>query len=360
MPIAVRLPASLPSLLPIVDHCWEELSASCEGAESPRFFLAGLSKVWKPRMLMVKEGDQVLGLFCAKERKVGGITTGLIHADAILGSFVLAPPEHAHLVLRAGVDALLDDSSVRGIRILTPVCSAETDLLRKIGAERNLARLTLDTSIASVQHHAVLALPGAYADFLALLHHNTRHNFKRSRKRSLEAGQQFCPSIPLDEFEQGVWRLQERAAYGNDRGKLKVALRVFRAARDPLLVGLRDTDGTWLSLMGGWCHDGRCLVTLQMNDSLRCPKFSVSLVTRSFAIETLIQRGINQLIFYANVSEPLDHYATSMEMTRVYLDQRRLVWRTFRRWVQNNRSILRGWTHYMSEWIVPSGPSSES
>jgi hypothetical protein len=345
------------SALGTLDDRWGRLSLATSVCNPPRFFLAGLSKAWKPRILMVTDHGHPIGLLYAKERKVAGIATGLIHADCILGSFVVAAPQHAEQVLRAGIITLLEDPSVKGLRILTPDSGHETRLLTEIAAQRNAARRSLDTGFASFEHHAVIALPATYDAFIASLHHNTRHNFKRSRARSLEAGQKFCANIPINEFEKGVWHLEKQAVFGSDRAKLKVALNVFRAAPDPLLAGLQDADGSWLSLMGGWCQDNRCLITMQLKNHHRYPKFSTSLVTRSFAIENLIQRCIQELVFYANVSEPLHHYAVPMRMTRVYLDRRDLFWRLFRHAIQRHRGILRGWTSYMSEWIVPSRPA---
>src|SRR5579871_1866985 len=72
----------------------------------PEFFLASVADHWTPHVVCVQNECETLGMIYAKERKIGGLPTGLIYADWSLAGN-LAEPSLAHEVLVTALKTLL-------------------------------------------------------------------------------------------------------------------------------------------------------------------------------------------------------------------------------------------------------------
>ena len=76
----------------------------------PEFFLASVSKGWRPRVVAVYSAHDLVGILYAKERVISGIPTGVVFGDGSLGGILLgnsridrihsAPPWRSCLHLR--------------------------------------------------------------------------------------------------------------------------------------------------------------------------------------------------------------------------------------------------------------------
>ncbi len=339
---------AIESSAPALRRSFETLAASGALGDSPQVFLSRLSSNWAPRILTVAQDNNLLGLVYAKERKILGVRTGLVYIESVLGTAVFAEPQYTRRVLYASLTALARHPEIKGLRLLTPSGADHSELAPLIAK-----KFGLDIVSSTLEHHAVLSLAPTYNEFLAGLHHNTRYNFRRYRKRSELAGHRFFTEVSLNEFEDGMWELEKESVFGGKPKKLTVAMAIYRAAPRPLLMGLRADDGKWLSLIGGWLDGHRAIVNLQMNNHQRYPKFSLSVVARGHAIEWLITAGYRKMVFYASVSEPLCYYTQPIHMTRVYLDKRLMHWRLFRHLTSRSSRVLKGWPSRMAEWIVP-------
>ena len=71
-----------------------------------------------------------------------------------------------------------------------------------------------------------------------------------------------------------------------------------------ITMGLLGADGKWIGLAGGSYVGNRAYLITQLNDRTR-PRESVSLVLRSYMIETLINRRCQELIFWDSNSASL-------------------------------------------------------
>lgn len=85
--------------------------------------------------------------------------------------------------------------------------------------------------------------------------------------------------------------------------------RRVRSASDlpgSFLSGLRDANGRWLSLMGGWRQGSTTTLFWQMNIS-GLERHSISTVMRSFFLEHEIARGAQRLLIYGGTPHTMHH-----------------------------------------------------
>ena len=58
----------------------------------PEFFLASVCKGWRPKVVAISYGREVVGMVYTKERVIHGIPTGVVSCDGSLGSIQLGNP----------------------------------------------------------------------------------------------------------------------------------------------------------------------------------------------------------------------------------------------------------------------------
>jgi hypothetical protein len=310
-------PAEVLGMTPFI----ESLTAE-PGMLAAHFFLASMvSEPCKPCVVAVSQGKRIAGLVYCQERKIAGVPTGVILADATLDTMVAARPEEATSVVRCALEALLR----RKIALRWRIPSEWVPLLQS-----ECARARVDAHFRPADHHAYLKLPRSYEEFLGGVGRSTRHNLSRYRQRSEVAGNQFCADHDFAEFCAAAERLLLTAAYAMPKPRLQRSLAMIAAMPSQLLVGLRRNSGEWISLAGLWCTGDRALMALQLNDRSSARE-SVSLVLRSYLIEELIRRGIRELVFLDGVSEPLSFYTEKRKEFVAYIDSRSLPWVLVRR-----------------------------
>ncbi len=338
-------PGQLKQLAVEASHLWEKQ----ECTSSLDFFLSTLmGSRWNPLISVVREGGEIIGLVYAKERKLYGLNTGLLYADATLGAMVIAAPYHRAAVFETGVTQLLKRPFVRGFRLLVPPLGYELTTLKKLRS-----KLGLDLYDMPAENHAVLPMQPTFEEFLESLNRSTRRNFRYFRNKSATANHCFIESVPIDEFRTAALGLLEQDVVGADREGVDRGLNVCRTARRPLLVGLKSATGEWLSVLGGWYEAGRVVVFLQMNSDKKYARHSLSLVMRSHLIEKLIREGHRDLLWWAGVGAPIQHYVRPVPTRWVYMDKKTLAWSAIRRLMHSQRARLPAKFLSIAEWIIP-------
>jgi hypothetical protein len=291
------------------------------GMLAPSFFLAShLPRHCRPCVVVVSRGRRVVGLLYGQERIVAGIPIGIVLGDDTLGSMVAASPEDMESVLRCAVEALLKHKAALRFR----VASDRLAFLRNESAKANA-----DIHFYREEHHAHLELPRTYDEFLGKVRRPTRHNLYRYRRRSEQAGNEFCHDQPFTDFCTAAKRMYPKAAHPQPKRDFQRYLAMIEAMPSRLLIGLRGRGGDWISLAGGWYVSGCAFLALQLNDRAR-RRESVSLVLRSYLIEQLINRGIRELVFWGGASAPLSFYTVPREEFTAYIDSRSHPWRLVR------------------------------
>lgn len=79
-----------------------------------------------------------------------------------------------------------------------------------------------------------------------------------------------------------------------------------RSLEGSFLCGLRDVDGRWLSLAGGWRQGSTTVLHWQMN-AAGLEKYSIGTVMRSYLLEHEIARGAKKLMIYGGTPHTMRH-----------------------------------------------------
>ena len=143
------------------------------------FFLASISDTnWIPRICVVKQSEDVIGIVYAKEKKVGPFRTGVIYADATLDQLVIASPQNRQYVLESALHTLIGLAGVRGLRVLVRPDSFEFMVIERVVSARSI-----DACSTPAENHFILPLTGSYDGFLSDLGPKTRHDLRYYRRR---------------------------------------------------------------------------------------------------------------------------------------------------------------------------------
>ena len=107
-------------------------------------------------------------------------------------------------------------------------------------------------------------------------------------------------------------------------------MNVVAAVDRPWAVGLKHGNGEWLSVAAGWYSGDRATMFFQLNNDREHAEASLSVVLRARLIETLIGRGVRELVFWSGSAPPLSRYATEIPAVALHLDSRTPAWRLAR------------------------------
>lgn len=317
----------------------------------PEFFLSSVDRrKWRPYVVAVRVGRQLAGAVYAKERLIGGIRTGLIYADQVVGGMVVAKEEQSALVLESAFRKLILRRGFRGLRIVLPPGHTGIGALEKMTSFRENAKLELSYSRANI--HRRLSLPGRYETFLKQLGPTTRRNFRYYRRRSELAGNTYCSRVDLDECRRAASRLASKCSHASDEQRFTRGFNMLETVSDPLLVGLRDKEGELVSLMAGWRHADSATLLFQLNNDRQYPRDSLSTVLRSYLIESLIETGVNEAIFWGGTSGALMRYAELIPGVQVYVDSCTFTWRLVRSLVASVVDSLPWRLRIRAEWVT--------
>jgi hypothetical protein len=148
-----------------------------------------------------------------------------------------------------------------------------------------------------------LQLQGTFDATLAGIGQRTRSNLRYYRRRTeRDLGCVFVPAIQMGEAEFLAFNRECMYAVPS-----KVASWRYHGRKDvsaPLLMGIKDRDGRWLSLLGGRRHHKETEILWQMNrDGLSA--YSLSLVMRSYFMEHEIREGMTKFFIEGGTPHPM-------------------------------------------------------
>ena len=150
-----------------------------------------------------------------------------------------------------------------------------------------------------------LPLEGTFDATLAKMGQRTRNHLRYYRRRAeTQLGCSFFPAVEIGRTE--FLALNRECAYTVSD---EVAGWRYDSLKDleiPLVMGSRDRDGRWLSLIAGRRHHARMEVHWQMNRS-DLPEHSLSTVMRAYLIEHEISQGTTRLYFEGGTTHSMNH-----------------------------------------------------
>lgn len=314
----------------------------------PGFFFASVTKEWKPYIAVVRQRRNIIGMVYAKERRLAGIGTGVVYIDATLGAPLMGSPLVRERVFHSAARAFLHQPGMRALRYVVSPSGPEISGLQAYAT----ANGNVEINTAPVDSHSLLRLPISYEAFLQQLGRQTRGNFRHYRRKSQSLGHYFVSQVPQKAFQYGAWQMIQKRAAGADLESVKRVSRMLSQAPDPLIMGLRDSSGVWLSLAAGWYERGRAVLIMQLNDTAGHPKASLSTVLRSYLLEHLIRYEVRELVCLGGIGEPLEHLATPLPAVNVHLDKRLPYWQMLRWGVRTASRYLPPTIAAQAEWVA--------
>lgn len=301
----------------------------------PQFFLASLHKGWRPKVVAVYSGREVVGILYTKERTISGIPTGIVFADGSLGGCLLGNSLHRHQSYRVALEALFASPRIRGVQLRVPCCGDDLEPVKQLIASRSL-----DAQYSRINHndsplwryHAHLRLADTYEQFLTGLGKTTRHNFRYYRRRFEASGHRFIERLSMDELRSAVRDVVPKSKFAGWRQQYEIEgdLSMVASTRRPLAIGLRHQNGEWLSVIGGWYRPGGAVLCFQCNNDRNFALDSLSVVLRAYLIELLIAQGLEELVIWSDTRPPLSRYVTYIPTIGVRLDAPTYAWRVAR------------------------------
>jgi hypothetical protein len=323
----------------------------------PEFFLASVSKGWKPRVVAVYHAHEVVGILFTKERVISGIPTGVVYVDGSLGGILLCNPLHQQNSFRLAIQLLLASPGIHGIRLRVLRGCCELAALRQLLASGSLdaqyCRIKYNRSVLW-KYHAHLPLADTYEQFLKGLGHTTRHNFRYYRRRFEESGHTFIDHLTMDELRSVALELGQKCKFTSEAEEVGIEneLNMVASTRQPLAVGLKHHNGEWLSVIGGWYKPRGAVLCFQRNDDRDFGPDSLSVVLRAYLIEHLIRQGLEELVIWNDTGPPLLRYVTHVPTLGVRLDARTYLWRVVRRFISTVGPRLPKRLAAAAEWIA--------
>lgn len=292
----------------------------------PRYFLASLSREWKPRVIVVKRGVDLVGVVYAQERTFWGIPTGIVQVDRTLHGSLLGSSGNRAEILCLALRSLLKLPSILSVQVKMP---SDWPELSHVNESLSSKSLEIRYSFLS-EHHAHFRLPSSYNDFLNTLGSTSRHNFRYYRRRFESEGHRYVPQIPKNALRSIALDLRKKCGLPILEKDTQSFLDMVEAADTPLAVGLQHANGEWLSVAAGCYRPSQAILLFQLNNDQKFARSSLSVVLRSHLIDNLIQAGCPELVILGGTAPPLSRYASHPRVVKIYVDKSIYIWRAMR------------------------------
>ncbi len=273
-----------------------DLRRDCSAEEDvftdPAFFLAGISGDLASLSVACWRDDRLVGLVFVTERRKWRMRTGFLRAGDMAGrSVFLCQAEDEPDVMNAAIERLFSAGghslNLRFFR--RQGTTVATDSLR--------AQL-----LGTVETGDTMTLASSYDEQMRTFGGETRRNFQRYRRKTLEAGIVFDAQVSSAEFETAVARLNSSQRHPKRKELIERDKRLLAIYDEPIRYGLRSQDGTLVSVACGFSKGSRTYLIGQWNDP-KFDKLSLSMVLRGFIMEQLISQGKLELLFVGGTTE---------------------------------------------------------
>jgi hypothetical protein len=251
--------------------------------------------------------------------------------------------EYRPLGLRTGAIATDDASAIRSVVALPGFRTQAAALATEVLLQRGAHIVLTSYQHSPTDHHEFggllqrgdvlwarrdrpirkyLRLESTFEATLARLGKKTRANMRYYRRRLIaKAGCVFVPDA------RELLTAQDLAAANagcmNPVPLQECILRFHSSCTLPggYVCAMRDADGRWLSMVGGWRQGSTTVVQWQINAAGH-EKDSLRTVMRSFLLENEVERGAERLVFYGGTTHSMSN-AFEHESVRDVIVRRR-------------------------------------
>jgi hypothetical protein len=190
---------------------------------------------------------------------------------------------------------------------------------------------------------ATLALQETLDATLARMGKHTRRNLRyHRRKAEAELECSFANDVRSMLTMEQLMELNHASTHPVTQPILERRYETLKAMEGFFCVGLKQTGGQWISLLGGRRHHGVTEIDWQMNRE-GLAKYSVGTVIRSYLIEYETAIGTNKLFFEGGTPHTMRHSFLSEEAMDIIVMNRSLfvfLLRRAARWLRPEKNFL--------------------
>ncbi len=295
---------------------------------TPDYFLAGLEPNEKPQVVACFESGNLVGVLYAAELYVIGVRTGFIFGGDQMGrGLVLAAPDQEQTIFAAACAFLLDNGQHAMRLNWTPQLPIADENIR---LPQHSARMQRKLDVHPEGDW--LRLEPTYEKFLARMGPHTRRNLRYYRRKVEGIGFTYSGALAPGEISDALESLNQVADYPISQARINRDRRFFEAFGTPVIAGLRDSRGHFISLVTGFTSGEHLHILTQLNgegEELR--KLSLSLVLRGYLIEEFIQRGFTAVHFIHGSSPMLGRFCDQVDLQVVAIDDRSALMTPFKK-----------------------------
>ena len=297
-------------LLRFADRCGQ-----AGAMEDMTYFLSkpGFLKRVPRLMLIAKSSDlspeSLLGALLLFEYHVAGCRTGLYTTNDRSGRNTLVAPANLRSQIAHFATQTLLKRGAHVAMITFREEPAEAVAMPTYLPPRVSARWASRTrEIAEY-----LPLEQSFDATLARMGQRTRSNMRYYRRRAeKELGCTFVPVVEITRADFLAFNRESMFAVPDSVAAWRYDS--LQELSSPLLLGMRDGEGRWLSIVGGRRFRAGSELLWQMNrDGL--PLYSLSLVMRSYFMENEIAAGSARFYIEGGTSHPIRHSFTTESLT---------------------------------------------
>ncbi len=267
-----------------------------------------------PRLMLIAKSSELtpeslLGALLLFEYNILSRRTGLYTTNDRSGRNTLVAPAHLRSqIAHFATQTLLN----RGAHVAMITFRKEQDEAAPVVTDLS-SKMASRWATRTREIAEYLPLEESFDKTLAKIGQRTRSNMRYYRRRAeKELGCTFVPFVEIRKAEFLAFNRESMFAVADD-----VAAWRYDSLQElarPLLMGMRDKDGRWLSLVGGRRFKAGSELLWQMNrDGM--PLYSLSLVMRSYFMEHEIAAGSQRFYIEGGTSHPIRHSFTTETLT---------------------------------------------
>jgi hypothetical protein len=256
--------------------------------------------------VLIRKDQELKACVLFYEHTRYGIGLGLFRGGDYVGESLVVAPEALHVpYVHLAAQALLKQWRIHGVSI---TMKAPVDRCTEIMGPASYFKRFIGSE---VQHK--LPLASTYEGILASMGPRTRRSLAGKRQQ-LEKSMnvQFIAALEPDQCLQAMLELHGKSTPQRVTEFYQARYRLLRGKSEFFSMGLRLTDGPWLSMVTGWRRNQVTYVDLQMND-MNYKKESLSAVMRAFLLEHEIDLRQELINFVAGSSLLLRRYCEPLE-----------------------------------------------
>ena len=260
--------------------------------------------------------DDLLGAVLLYRYMVLGCGIGMFSTNDRSGRGTLVAPEGLRSAMAAMASRSLLDRGV--LAVLISFRDEDSANHKELDKSESLSRATADDRTArwawrERETPDYLPLEETFDATLAKIGTRTRRNMRYYRKRAeAELGCVFVPEVQISKRE--FLDFNRECMYAVPAKVAAWRYESLKYLETPLLMGIKDWKGRWLSLLGGRRHHEGTEILWQMNRS-GLSVYSLSIVMRSYFMEHEIAHGMTKLYMEGGTAHPMRFSFVSDKVT---------------------------------------------